>query len=315
MCRCVQLISIDPWNFLACSVTIKLNMTLILSLGNQDQVVQISDRRLSLNGQLVDDESNKAGLLLCANARLAFGFAGLARIDGFETKDWLSKSIFECCPPDFSAQGIIERLKEKATHDIHTLPALKKLRQVDKRLSILFSGYLAHIEPPVCVSATMTNYQNFETGQDSLIARKEFKTLYSTEKRPHRIPGVPTFIQKVGAWQYMTEEDLKTLRKMLSERSPAKMILEKAVSIIRAIADRPNSGGIIGKQLSALIIPRNMSQVPEATYHSYTYHSNTDSYEEYLPDQIFGVSPEEHAKLTNVKIKLSNSAPQQEQET
>lgn len=51
-------------------------MTLILSLGNLDHIVQISDRRLTINGKLVEDESNKCGVLFCLNARMGFGYTG-----------------------------------------------------------------------------------------------------------------------------------------------------------------------------------------------------------------------------------------------
>jgi hypothetical protein len=71
-------------------------MTLILTLGNCDQIIQLADRRLTVNGRLQDDELNKAGIFICANARLAFGFTGLARTHGFETQRWLLSALSEC---------------------------------------------------------------------------------------------------------------------------------------------------------------------------------------------------------------------------
>ena len=47
-------------------------MTMILTLGNSDQFIQLSDRRLSSGGWSVDDESNKAGSLVCADAKSEF---------------------------------------------------------------------------------------------------------------------------------------------------------------------------------------------------------------------------------------------------
>ena len=67
-------------------------MTLIVALGNTEQVIQISDRRLTCDGKLIDDESNKCGVLFCLNARMAFGFTGLARWKNFETTKWLFMS-------------------------------------------------------------------------------------------------------------------------------------------------------------------------------------------------------------------------------
>jgi hypothetical protein len=48
-------------------------MTLIVGLMSRDYAVQVSDRRLSSDGAPVDDESNKAVILTCANARLIVG--------------------------------------------------------------------------------------------------------------------------------------------------------------------------------------------------------------------------------------------------
>jgi hypothetical protein len=45
-------------------------MTLILGLANQQQVILISDRRLSANGKVVEDESNKATTFNLQDARI-----------------------------------------------------------------------------------------------------------------------------------------------------------------------------------------------------------------------------------------------------
>lgn len=85
-------------------------MTLILALGNSDQIIQISDRRLVANKVPVDEKSNKAGVLMCNPATLVYGFTGLARVGNFDTARWLVKVLFECCPPDFRFHNIMRRL-------------------------------------------------------------------------------------------------------------------------------------------------------------------------------------------------------------
>jgi hypothetical protein len=102
-------------------------MTFILTLGNGDQVIQLADHRLTVNGRLQDDEASKAGVFICANARLAFGFTGLARTPGFETQPWLLSALEECGAPDYKAHNILERLTERATHDFQTLTALRRI--------------------------------------------------------------------------------------------------------------------------------------------------------------------------------------------
>lgn len=46
----------------------RCNMTLILTMANDDYRVLVSDRRLTRNGELCDDESNKAAILICEDA-------------------------------------------------------------------------------------------------------------------------------------------------------------------------------------------------------------------------------------------------------
>jgi hypothetical protein len=80
-------------------------MTLIVSLANKDFVVQISDRRLSSNGRLIDDESNKCGVVFCLNARMAFGYTGLARYKNFSTATWLLSVLHDSATPDYTIGG------------------------------------------------------------------------------------------------------------------------------------------------------------------------------------------------------------------
>ncbi len=81
-----------------------------------EQVIQISDRRLSADGRLVEDESAKAGVLTCSNARLAFGFTGLARMGHFSTRDWLLDALYDCGPPGYDALGIAPRRQAPVRH-------------------------------------------------------------------------------------------------------------------------------------------------------------------------------------------------------
>jgi hypothetical protein len=141
-------------------------MTFILALGNREQFIQISDRRLSWDGKLVDDESNKAGILLCKDARHIFGFTGLAKYGNFNTRQWLLNALYECCPPDYEINRIVPRLMNRATKDFNTLPALKSLDLRRKRLSIMFCGYNYYVDPPMGALGILTNFQNFQTGKD-----------------------------------------------------------------------------------------------------------------------------------------------------
>jgi len=255
-------------------------MTLILTLGNADQVIQVSDRRLSWNGQLKEDESSKAGLLTCLNARLAFGFTGIARMGSFCTRDWLLQALMDSMPPDCTAANVLERLRLRASETFRLDPSLCKSPRKDRRLSIMFSGYLYHHEPPLQAFAILTNYQNFQTGQDEAEAWDEFSPPnFWYEKRP--ADGEPTFIQYVGNWRAITPQDRAAFRELLEARKPAQAIIGKAIELVRQMSDRPAAGNTIGKQLSAIQIPRD----PKLSTAS-GYHSIVNGYVTYLPDFV-----------------------------
>jgi len=98
-------------------------MTLILALGNRRQTVLVSDRRLMSNGRVVEDESNKAAVFVCRDARLAVAFTGLAEYGTFRTRFWLPTALLESAAPDYSMSGIIERFRARATRDFAQLPS------------------------------------------------------------------------------------------------------------------------------------------------------------------------------------------------
>lgn len=112
-------------------------MTLIIGLGDQTRSFLISDRRLTANGSVVDDESNKAAVLVCQDARAVLAFTGLAEAGTFRTRFWLLGALSGCASPNGAPiSPLLEAFRERATQDF------KKLNvSGDKRLAVLFAGY------------------------------------------------------------------------------------------------------------------------------------------------------------------------------
>lgn len=197
-------------------------MTLVLTLGNSDQVIQIADRRVSWNGCMVDDETNKGGVVVCLNGRLAFGFTGLARYGSFATRDWLLDALSNAAPPDFTIGEILEKVKNAATKTFREHPSLTTAPKEHKRLSILFSGYLYFDDPPLQGFAIITNFQDFQTGFDDGQAWDEFAVTYWIEKRPSE--RIPTLIQRVGNWRAMNGTDETSFVAFLNPESPTRRL-------------------------------------------------------------------------------------------
>jgi hypothetical protein len=115
--------------------------------------------------------------------------------------------------------------------------ALQSLHRADRRLSIMFSGYLYHHTPPLAAFAILTNFQNIPGGPDEAEACDEFRLTFASERRPS--DGEPTLIQRVGNWRAMTGDDESTLRSFLEDRKPPQAIIGEAIELFRQIADRP----------------------------------------------------------------------------
>jgi hypothetical protein len=243
-------------------------MTIVITMGNADQVVQVSDRRLTANGRLVEDESNKGGLFICANARLVFGFAGLAKCGNFNTQEWLLQNLLNLSKPECDAKKILDRLMIKATTDFSAIPELVKCRPEDRRLSIMFSGYLYQHSPPLAVYAILTNFQDFETFRDDPKVWDCFRGIFWNEERPHSEDF--SLVQRIGLWSEMKTADESALRLLLKQRKPSRAIVGKAVETVRIMADRPEALGTIGKQLSTIILPRDLNYPSISEYHSMT---------------------------------------------
>jgi len=69
----------------------------------------------------------------------------------------------------------------------------------------------------------------------------------------------------------MTEEDEIVLRRMLLDSKPLSAIADKAVTVVRQIAERPRARRTIGKQLSVVALHRDKT---------------TEVWSRYYPDQL-----------------------------
>lgn len=229
-------------------------MTLVLALGNMDQVVQISDRRLTDGrGKPCVLPECKGTILTLEDSRLLFGFAGLARAGRFRTGKWILEAMLKAATEDHLALGTINRFTEILTERWRQ-PDLQAVAPEHRGLSVLFTGYNDCRPAPNLISAIVTNFQNFETGQDETAWEKFKATFWSIKEGV--TPAEATYVQRIGAWQAMDDVgDGEKLRRMLEDRRPVKAIIEAGVGTVREIGSRPTAGGTIGAELNSAVLP------------------------------------------------------------
>lgn len=250
-------------------------MTIVFALGNLRQVVLISDRRLTRNGKLVTDESNKGGLITCLNGRFAFGFTGLGSVGKFETLPWLVETLREVGSPDFQFGGLLDRLKERADARFRTFG---NVPPQDKRLSVLFAGYIDSATGPIPACAMLTNFQRpveddrrFMESQDR--ARDEF-SLFTLEN--------PVLVRHVGNGAAIRRGEVGRFVDLLRDKNPPWSVVARIGSeYLRELADRRLSQGLIGKQLTSIAISPDKS-IP----HAVAYHTDVVRAESKMPAEI-----------------------------
>ena len=136
-------------------------MTLLQTVFSGDRIIQVSDRRLTLNGQIFDDEYTK---LVCWNQTFSAGFTGIARIDRRarkSTAEWIAEVL--CDYPAF-VPGV-QALRQEAENRV------SKLSWADKRLAIVVAGFDFRQIPLIAEIANFDTATNVTQDADSFRLR------------------------------------------------------------------------------------------------------------------------------------------------
>jgi hypothetical protein len=238
-------------------------MTFILGLANQQQVILISDRRLSANGKIVEDESNKAATFNLQDARLAVAFTGLARAGTFQTRRWLLAALLDSANPDYQMEPTIKRFCNRATQDFAKIVVPRKS---DKRLTVVLAGYFYNEMPPRCYCWVVSNFEGFDS--DGAEPFDEFKSRWWRNKQPSEERYFRIFTAGISTFRSQTDAD--SLRILLQENKPASALVGKGVEVLRAIGKSPLSKKLVGQQCTSIVLPSS----PDAEG-SFEYHSGT----------------------------------------
>lgn len=238
-------------------------MTLVVAVANADQIIQVSDRRLTYNTRLVDDAANKAGHAICDDASFLYSFTGLARATKHSTSHWLPEALYAAAQKGHCFHEIVEAFAEVATRHFQSTSDIRGLPAASRRLTVMFTGYRndGHV-----VSALITNFQYLANFTNNSTANGVF-TSYTDASV---VPAVenPTIIQVVGQSGAFTREDESQLRLMLEARAPAEAIRQKAIAIVQDVSDRPACSGTVGKRLSTARLNRVDPLAPVVGYSS-----------------------------------------------
>lgn len=221
-------------------------MTFILVAANADQVIQVSDRRITGDGGVVlDNAFGKAGHLLCDDASVLYSFTGLATINDFKTSTWLMDTFLAASKRSARFDELVRYFAELAAIDFRSNRDVISVRPDRRKLTVILSGYNA-VGNIVCV--LISNYQDFINGINHPIAQTEFTVFFEESAIPR--DQNPTLLQAAGAFNALTDADEQELRLLVERRAPSHAIEDKMAAIVAEISDRHRAGGTVGKRLN-----------------------------------------------------------------
>ena len=241
-------------------------MTLLLALGNRQNVVLLSDRRLTLSdGTIVASDSNKASVLITKDARLAVGYTGIAGLGAsvsnpgppatgdFKTAWWLADTLAKIPDsPDIRAGELIERFLVEAQRDINQLNA-----PLDERgLLVGFAGY----------SYTATATRFFMRIVTNLDGTSKPTGNFRLQETPDDEEIPPAYMHAYGTYRGLNPDDMRELGGLVQELKPARALIGKATGIMRDAARSTYSRGRVGEDINATVLPSDPS-VAAVTYY------------------------------------------------
>lgn len=243
-------------------------MSLVVLLGNSNQIILIGDRRITVGPTPLSEEYNKVGVLSRTGLplRLGFGLAGVAAVGNLNVRRLVLEKISESFRvPGQANVRPVEQLCRRLDESFRDSGLLRGMSRADKRLSVILAGYDYREDPPRLSYVFVSNFQNMESGDDQPIAGG-FTHFSFREKRPCAVPI--SAVQRIGMWPALEEEDVRVLRRMLEETHSTRSIIACAAGIIRRAADRAAAHGLVGKQISWAVVPRDPTASPEFGYDS-----------------------------------------------
>lgn len=271
-------------------------MTLIVAAGCREYAVLVADRRLSFNGQVRDDESNKLFVLRSNGLRLAVAYTGVAQLGSFRTSEWLPERLREAMQP----AGILnlDHFCDRATEDF---AHMRSARPADL---FLFLGIVGFVAAPETNERQLTRVL---IGNALLSEGDDGPRLgrfgWSGGVYPSGSPE--TFALVGGAIDRGYEPLRMELETFLAEGRPSKAVVAKSVDLIRGAAQ---SDPRVGGQCSSIVLHSSGEMVYE--YHTSVPTKTIHSPAVITPKSIFlGVKIERQGDGVTSVPRVATRAP------
>jgi hypothetical protein len=240
-------------------------MTLIVTLTSKNKVVQASDRRLTLNGKLYDDHSNKAVSVICDDAIFSVAYTGLAEIQHKDTRHrirtdrWIADTLWN--------------LMQDGNKDIRSLfyafagqteETYRKMRLplTNQGTTFVFAGFF-YRSRAIAFKGTVSNFifdahGNFKVNREFRTDVQSFRLDVPDHESTVSISGS---IRALLSKDAMAKSVFRQTRRMhdqmkMTEREGVKQgkhwVADQLVQIIRMASHHPEHGKYINRDCMAV---------------------------------------------------------------
>jgi len=224
-------------------------MTLLLAIANKQSSILIADRRITRNGELIDDEHNKLCILFCNDAKLAVAFTGLATYGAFDTATWLAEMLFEIGQTQCEITSLLEELRVKANEKFSSI------KTKDSRLTIIFSGFVYWSDSPEPIVYVLSNFEHDQSDLQDFTLRT-----ISAEKS--------VIVEFAGTTKAISAQTIEYLRSLAQKSIPSQSIPRCAVKKMQYVAKNSLSLNLIGEQYNSAVINAAPDTIVTSTYHT-----------------------------------------------
>lgn len=222
-------------------------MTLILAAMNSDFIVQVTDRRLTSGGAVVDDEYEKCFSLALPGFLFSVAFTGLAKVGTHSTKTWLMENICDLATPEPVA--LLDGLATKLTQLFNDSTSIKQLRPSDKSLVVSFVGYNLTDATPKGIAGQIYNTAD----QNGPFVVRHFSL-------KHDAPTDWTWVGMFGSGRPAAVQFEARIRERLQAGTPPNGMQAMMEKMVREAASDLSTAETVGKQLDSITLYSDPTQ-------------------------------------------------------
>jgi hypothetical protein len=221
-------------------------MTLIVTAISDDSVVQVVDRRLTMNGIPIDDLAMKAVCGVCRDASFSLAYTGLVT-SPLPTGEWLVDFLGANHLLSQPLPAVLNSLAEALTCEF---ARFRQWPDGHRRLTVSVAGF----GPPGPFAATVTNQED-ELGHVLAKPENQFRVswLLRNNKKMHRLDLILH-----GAEGAIDDELVQTIAKIRRGmfRKSGIRIASALVAIVRRAAKRATYGHFLGPHCISIVHTR-----------------------------------------------------------